>query len=56
MGGGRDPIGAEVGLEGRGHEDRAVLGTEQASGCCHCPGPPPSASLGAILPAPRTSC
>ena len=34
VGGGGDPIGAEVGLEGRGHEHRAVLGREQASGGC----------------------
>ena len=32
VGGGGDPIGAEVGLEGRGHKHRAVLGREQASG------------------------
>lgn len=28
VGGGRDPIGAKVGLEDRGHEDRAILGTK----------------------------
>lgn len=50
-----DPIGAKVGLEGRGHEDGAILGTEQASGRCQCPRPSPSASLRAILP-PLTSC
>lgn len=43
MGGGGDPIGAEVGLEGRGHEHRAVLGRERASGCRPAPAlqPPP---------------
>lgn len=41
MSGDGDPIGAKVGLEGRGHEDGAILGTEQASGRCQCPRPPP---------------
>lgn len=51
MGGGRDPIGAEVGLEDRGHEHRAVLGREQASGRCPA-SPAASASLREILPLP----
>lgn len=46
VGGGCDPIGAKVGLEGRGNEDRAVLGTKQALGCCLCTSPPPPALLG----------
>lgn len=51
MGGRRDPIGAEVGLEDRGHEHRAILGREQASGRCPA-SPAASASLREILPLP----
>lgn len=46
VGGGRDPIGAEVGLEGRGHEDGAILGTEEASGHCPAPALSPRSRLG----------
>lgn len=55
VGGGRDPISAEVGLQGRGYEDRAVLGTEQTSGRCCCASPPPYASVGCSFD-PLTFC